>query len=92
MALIDKVREACRVKTTDLDGELTDLINSAKLDLGIAGVIIPSPNDELVETAIKTYCKMHFGLPENQEWLEKSYKEQKQQLQTATGYTDWLTE
>lgn len=92
MAILDKVREALRVKTMDLDGEITDLISSAELDLGIAGVIVPSPLDEVVETAIKTYCKLHFGMPDNPDWLKKSYDEQKAQLQTATGYTDWLDE
>ena len=89
MATLDKVRAALRISTTSLDSELTDLIKSAQSDLGIAGVTVPSTLDEICTTAIITYCKMHFGLPEDTEWLKKSYDEQKAQLVTATGYTNW---
>jgi len=89
MATLDNVRAALRVRTLAYDNELTNLINAAKTDLGIAGVDLPSTLDEICETAIITYCKMHFGLPEDTEWLKKSYDEQKAQLVTATGYTDW---
>ncbi len=89
MATLDKVRAALRISTTQLDSELTDLIKSAQADLGIAGVTVPSTLDEICTTAIITYCKMHFGLPEETEWLKKSYDEQKAQLVTATGYTNW---
>ena len=41
MALLDDVKMALRITTQAYDSELTDLIESAKLDLGIAGVIIP---------------------------------------------------
>lgn len=89
MATLDKVRAALRISTTQLDSELTDLIKSAQADLGIAGVTVPSTLDEICTTAIITYCKMHFGLPEETEWLKRSYDEQKAQLVTATGYTNW---
>ena len=89
MATLDNVRAALRVRTLAYDNELTNLINAAKTDLGIAGVDLPSTLDEICETAIITYCKMHFGLPEDTEWLKKSYDEQKAQLVTATGYTNW---
>lgn len=89
MATLDKVRAALRISTTQLDSELTDLIKSAQADLGIAGVTVPSTLDEICTTAIITYCKMHFGLPEDTEWLKRSYDEQKAQLVTATGYTNW---
>lgn len=89
MATLDKVRAALRISTTQFDSELTDLIKSAQADLGIAGVTVPSALDEICTTAIITYCKMHFGLPEETEWLKKSYDEQKAQLVTATGYTNW---
>ena len=88
MAILDKVRAALRITTTTLDNELTDLISSASLDLGIAGVEVGEV-DELVQTAIITYCKMNFGLPEDYDRLKRSYDEQKAQLSNATGYTDW---
>lgn len=90
MATLDKVKMGLRIKTTAYDEELADLITAAKLDLGIAGVEVPSTLDEIVTRAIITYCKMSFGLPEDYDRLKMSYDEQKAQLVTATGYTDWL--
>lgn len=87
--MLEKVKMALRIITTAYDDELTDLIDSAKLDLGIAGVVLPDETDALVTKAIITYCKMSFGLPEDYDRLKKSYDEQKAQLSNATGYTDW---
>ena len=90
MATLDKVKMGLRIKTTAYDEELADLITAAQLDLGIAGVEVPLTLDEIVTRAIITYCKMSFGLPEDYDRLKRSYDEQKAQLVTATGYTDWL--
>ena len=87
--MLEQVKLALRIKTTVYDSELTYLIAAAKLDLGIAGVVLPAEVDELVQKAVITYCKMSFGLPEDYDRLKKSYDEQKAQLSTATGYTDW---
>ena len=92
MAMIDKVRNALRISVTDnaaINEELTDLIESAKLDLGVAGVVVPQTIDQLVTKAIITYCKLSFGLPEDYDRLKRSYDEQKAQLSNATGYTNW---
>ena len=90
MATLDKVKMGLRISTTAYDEELTDLIKAAEADMGIAGVVVPSTLDEIVTRAIITYCKMSFGLPEDYDRLKRSYDEQKAQLVTATGYTDWL--
>lgn len=88
-SLLEKVKNAIRIKTDACDDELTDLIASAKVDLGIAGVDVPEPTDEIVNRAIITYCKMNFGLPQDFDKLKLSYDEQKAQLSNATNYTDW---
>lgn len=87
--MLEKVKLALRITTNAYNSELTDLIEAAKLDLGVAGVTLPSPLDELVTKAVITYCKMSFGLPEDYDRLKASYDEQKAQLSNATGYTDW---
>lgn len=89
MALIDDVKMACRVKTNAFDSQFTNLIESAKQDLGIAGVEVPATLDSIVTTAICTYCMIHFGLPDEYGNLKASYDEQKAQLSNASGYTDW---
>lgn len=89
MAIIDKVKTALRVSTTAYDDEIQDLIDAAKIDLQIAGVIVPASLDAIVTRAIITYCKMSFGIPDDYDRLKRSYDEQKAQLSTATGWTDW---
>lgn len=89
MDFLNKVKMALRIVTNSFDSELTDLIEAAKQDLGIAGVIVPASLDAIVTRAIITYCKMSFGLPEDYDRLKASYDEQKAQLSNATGYTDW---
>ena len=90
--MLEQVKLALRIFTTAYDSELTYLIEAAKLDLGIAGVVLPEELDALVQRAVITYCKMSFGLPEDYDRLKKSYDEQKAQLSTATGYTDWMVD
>lgn len=87
--MLNKVKMALRIMTTAYDDELMDLIEAAKLDLGIAGVVVPDQIDAIVSRAIITYCKMSFGLPEDYDRLKASYDEQKAQLSNATGYTNW---
>lgn len=87
--MLEKVKTALRITTTAYDAELTELIESAKLDMSIAGVVLPPTIDALVTKAIITYCKMSFGIPEDYDRLKASYDEQKAQLATATGYTEW---
>lgn len=89
MALLLKVKTALRITTDAFDDELTDLIEAAQIDLQIAGVVIPAELDAIVNRAVITYCKMNFGIPDDYDRLKKSYDEQKAQLSTATGWTDW---
>lgn len=103
--MLEKVKMALRLTTDAYDQDLASLILAAAIDLKIAGVVIPSATtipatipavleegtDAIVERAIITYCKLHFLQMADGEFdrLKKSYDEQKAQLVTATGYTDW---
>lgn len=89
MALIDTCKMAMRVTTSSYDSEIQTYIESAMLDLGIAGVEIPQTADALVQKAVLTYVRMSFGSPSDYDRLKASYDEQKAQLMNATGYTDW---
>jgi hypothetical protein len=75
--------------TTAYDDEIDHLIAAAFLDLGIAGVVVPEDMNDLVLRAVITYCRVHFGTPDDYDRLKASYDEQKAQLMTATGYTEW---
>ena len=80
---------ALRIKTDAFDSEITALLTSAMLDLGVAGVVIPEQLNVLVQTACITYVQMHFGQPDDYDRLKKSYDEQKAQLLMSSTYTDW---
>lgn len=87
MTMLNKVKLALRVTTDAFDAEITDLILAACADLGIVGVTALSTTDDaLLTRAIITYCRVHFGEPEDYDRLKKSYDEQKAQLISATGY------
>ena len=85
----DKVKLALRIVTPAYDDDIDHLIAAAFLDLGIAGVVVPEDMNDLVLQAVITYCRVHFGSPDDYDRLKASYDEQKAQLMTATGYTVW---
>lgn len=88
-SLIYSAKMAGRITTDHYDMEVERLLNAAMLDLGVAGVVIPSELDDLVSQAAITYFLMNFGQPDNYDRLKASYDEQKAQLSTKTGYTTW---
>lgn len=87
--MIDKVKLALRITTNAFDEEIADLIEAALKDLGIAGVTNDDITDPLIIRAVITYCKCHFGEPDEYDRLKRSYDEQKAQMSMATGYTTW---
>lgn len=86
---LEKIKLSMRIITELFDGELSDLIDAAMLDLGIAGVSNTALTDALVLRAVTTYCRLNFGQPDDYDKLKASYDEQKAQLRTATNYTVW---
>ena len=98
MALLDKVKVACRVTTTAYDVEIADLISAALADIGITDVKASlltgdEPIDPLIQRAVITYCKMNFGYAvlteEHFARLKASYDEQKAQMLMSSPYTSW---
>ena len=88
--MLESVKLALRITTDAFDDEIQDLINAALADLGIAGITNLDEADALIKRAVITYCRVNFGEPDDYDRIKASYDEQKAQLQTATGYTDWL--
>lgn len=87
--LMDKAKLARRLKSDAFDNQVRSLLQAAMLDLGVAGVEVPEKLDALVSQAAITYFLMHFGQPDDYDRLKRSYDEQKAQLSTCTGYTNW---
>ena len=95
MALLDDVKQVCRVTSDAYNTELTDLINAGLADLGITDInndfLVTTDIMPLIKRAVLTYCKMNFGQLEDSVYdrLKASYDEQKAQLLMSSSYTDW---
>lgn len=91
--MLNKVKLALQLSIETFDSEITQLISSAELDLGIAGVTLPATLDAICDRAIISYCVYHFELEHGDgvkaERFKAAYDEQKAQLSMATGYTTW---
>ena len=88
--MLEAVKKALRITTRAYDDELQRLISAGILDLDIAGISCDSPStDPLVQRAVITYVRCHFGTPPDYDRMKAAYDEMKAQLQTATGYTEW---
>lgn len=84
------VRHSVRLSSTVHDVELTDLINAARADLVLGGVLEVKAQDEtdpLILRAVATYVKAEFGLDnEDSEKYRASYKEQRNGLTLSDAY------
>lgn len=89
--MLDLIKTALRIKTGAFDDELNNLIMSSILDLKLSGALTflseeKIQTDNLVITAVITYCKYHFGDGYSADKFKKSYDEQKAQMISAAGY------
>ncbi|WP_427138947.1 head-tail connector protein [Psychrobacillus psychrodurans] len=87
--MLEVIKKALRISSSAFDGEVTDLIESAKLDLKIAGITVSDSPDALIKRAITIYCKAHFGYdnPEADRFRD-SYVMLKQHLSLAGDYRE----
>ena len=88
--MLEAVKTSLRVNGTDLDVEITDLIEAAKADLMLSGVIKEKivETDPLIKRAVIIYCKAHFGYEDVKmsERFEQSYISLKQHLTLSQEY------
>ena len=89
--MLEAVKLAMRISTSVYDAEIQSLIDAAKADLFRTADIDSDieEDDPLLKRAVITYCRLHFGSPNDYDKLEMSYREQKAQLATSSEYTDW---
>lgn len=84
--MLEDVKQALRVSTDDLDTEVQDIIDAAKMDLKITG-INPELEDPLIKRAIIIYAKSHFGLDnQDSEKYMQSYTSLKIHLALSPEY------
>jgi hypothetical protein len=88
MALLEQCKIALRLSHSELDTEVQELIDAAKLELQLVGVINFKDTDPLIVQAIKTYCKAHFGYsnPEAERFKE-AFESLKNHLSLVGEYT-----
>jgi uncharacterized phage protein (predicted DNA packaging) len=96
MAILDDIKKAMRISTsvTAYDTEITDLINAAKSDLELSGVVYGSTinidSDPLFKRAIITYCKANFGYNNpDADRLQKAYDLLKHHLTLTIEYSKY---
>ena len=100
--IVTACKLACRISSTALDSEFSDLVDAAFLDLEESGIanssgapFTPANSDQLVVTAVKTYVKLHMGdlLDNNQALrLDDSYWSQKALLKMRNHSGSQITE
>lgn len=88
--LLDKCKMYIRkFKKDALDEEVQDLIDSAKADLKLSGVINQDETDPLIIQAVKCYVKSHYGYENKEaERFEQSYLSLKTHLSLCSEYTE----
>ena len=87
---LESVRKYMRLTNTAHDSEIKDLINAARADLVLGGVIEEKANDEsdpLILRAVATFVKAEFGLDnDDSEKYRAAYKEQRNALTLSDSY------
>lgn len=87
---LTSIRQYMRLTSTIHDSELEDLINAARADLALGGVLPAKAEDEqdpLIMRAVATYVKAEFGLDnDDSEKYRASYKEQRNGLALSDSY------
>ena len=83
-------RQRLRLTADDIDNVIADLINAARADLALGGVVEEKANDEtdpLILKAVETYVKAEFGLDnDDAERYRAAYIEQRNGLTLSDKY------
>jgi len=61
--MLEDIKDSLRVSGDDLNLEILDLIEAAKADLILSGVLESKviDTDPLIKRAVTVYCKANFG-------------------------------
>lgn len=74
--------------TDERDGELTDIINASKLDLGLAGITNIDEEDPLIIMAVTLYAKANNGFSEDSPRFKDAYDSLKRSLCLSGEYNN----
>lgn len=92
-AYLTKIRRAVRRNTsTDVDAELTDIIEECRLDLQQIGILQTKAEDEtdsLILGAVRCFARWKFGLSnEDAEGNREDYMMMRDELRRRADYTE----
>lgn len=91
--MLRSVKKALRISPSNclLDEEVIDLIEAARSDLCLSGVLPSKANDDsdpLIKRAITVYCKANSGFDNpDADRLQRSYESIKAHLTLSQEYT-----
>ena len=87
--MLEKIKKSLRITTDELNEEIEDLIEAAKLDLSISGVEKIEDDDKLIIRAVTLYCKSQFGYDNPEaERFQKTYDSLKTHLSMSSDYKE----
>ena len=85
--LLEDIKTALRISNVAYDAEIQDLIDTAKADLSLTGLVAVDETDPLTKRAITVFVKANFGFDNpDAERLQKSYEMLKNHLAISTDY------
>lgn len=88
--MLDKVKLALRISNTAYDTDILDLIEEAKADMKLVGILESKivDTDALIIRTVKTYCKANFGWNNpDAARLQESYEAIRNHLSMSIEYT-----
>ncbi len=86
---VEDMRKAVRINHNKHNGEISDLVEAAKADLQLGGIITARVEDEtdmLIKKAITAYIKAEFGLDNSD---AGKYRESFESLKNRMAVSDY---
>ena len=84
--LIQELKRVVRVKSGNAAEEISDLIESCKREMEIAGVYVTDENEPLCKQAIKLYCKGRYGYDKDSEKFWSAYESLRDSMALSGDY------
>jgi uncharacterized phage protein (predicted DNA packaging) len=88
--MLDDIKIVLRISNNAFDSEIYDLIEAARYDLSLSGVVEAKVNDDtdpLIKRAVSLYVKCNFGWDNpDVDRLQKAYDLLKMHLSLAGDY------
>lgn len=85
LMMLEKVKRDLRISHSKLDEDISDNIESCKLDMKRVG-IDPLKSDLLMEKAIKLYCRWQYNFENQADRYMNAYKQLRNSLSLCGDY------